>query len=329
MSSDAVERVERLCRSLFHKPRPRKDGEYRMLSPKIVATRMARILALLPPNTVPDRLMDRVHHIAASSSSSWRALDGQDGPLAVMLRDTDAGTRSPVINNLVVNLLFNIPRPPSKNLNLVVPCFYCERAAVATLRPRAFSAGRRGPGWAYVLLCNHHMRGGKAHKRLRQMGRWVANYPPYIPRPGRPPPPPRYDRLLEAREDIELDLRLAQNWKLTDANAEKTRRPGLKTEEMWRKTFPPKSETDVRWRIEMWLRAAAWAEIEAQYDASTLTSRIAGGKGGGILGGRPRNEDLRAVQQAKKMMRAGKSLRAAAAAVGMSAPTLSRRLKPR
>jgi DNA invertase Pin-like site-specific DNA recombinase len=92
---------------------------------------------------------------------------------------------------------------------------------------------------------------------------------------------------------------------------------------MWRKAAPP----SIDWRIEMLCRAAAWAEIEARFDASTRTSRIAGGKEGGILGGRPRNEDLRAVQQAKKMMRAGKSLRAAAAAVGMSAPTLSRRLK--
>ncbi len=319
-----MDTAERLCRSLFHRPRPRKDGEYRTLSPQIVATRMARILALLPPRSVPDGLMDCVHHIAASPSASWRALDGHHGPLALILRNTDAGIRSPVLNCLVSKLLFDIPRPPSKARD--VPCFYCERAAVATLHPRcAFSALRSGPGRSYVFLCDRHAPGGKTHQRLRRIGRWAANYPPHIYRPGFPPPPPRYDRLLEAREDIELELRLSGDWKLTGANARQPRKPGLKTEQMWRKDTPPESGLD--WFTEMSIRAAAWAEIEARYNAATRASRIVGGKKSGILGGRPRNEDSRAVQQAKKMIRAGKSLRATAAAVGMSAPTLSRRLR--
>lgn len=315
--------AERLCRSLFYRPRPRKDGEYRTLSPQIVAMRMARILALLPPHSVPDGLMERVHRIAMSSSTSWRALDGHRGPLALILRNTDTGTRSPVLDSLAAKLLFDIPRPPSKSPD--VPCFYCERAAVATLRPRAFSAGRHGPGWTYVFLCDYHAPGGKAHQRLKRIARWAANYLPHTHRSGRPPPPPRYDRLLEAREDMELELRLSGDWKLTDANARQPRKPGLKTENMWRKDTPPESGLD--WFTEMSIRATAWATIEAKYDAATRAARGLGGRNWGPRGGRPRNEDLRAVQQAKKMIRAGKSLRAAAAAVGMSAPTLSRRLK--
>lgn len=69
----------------------------------------------------------------------------------------------------------------------------------------------------------------------------------------------------------------------------------------------------------------AWRQIDEEYRQWVIEQRAQGGR----FGGRPRNDDDRAVARAKMLMKSGMSLRQAAAATGMSSPTLSRRLRIR
>jgi hypothetical protein len=69
--------------------------------------------------------------------------------------------------------------------------------------------------------------------------------------------------------------------------------------------------------------ALAWENVVRRYLCVVAGRR----RTAGALGGRPRHRDARLVTRARKLMVTGQNLQQAAAAVGMSAPTLSRRLR--
>jgi len=75
--------------------------------------------------------------------------------------------------------------------------------------------------------------------------------------------------------------------------------------------------------LELPIRILAHHNIIQRYDAAITQIR----RQNGATGGRPRNDHDRAVAKARQLMAKGQSLNQAAAAVGMSGPTLCRRLK--
>ena len=75
--------------------------------------------------------------------------------------------------------------------------------------------------------------------------------------------------------------------------------------------------------LELGVWILAYTHLTEQYQDDTRKGRRRNGR----HGGRPRLDDDRAVSQARDLMTHGQGLCKAAAAVGMSAATLSRRLR--
>ncbi len=92
-----------------------------------------------------------------------------------------------------------------------------------------------------------------------------------------------------------------------------------KTREWWAAYPFPWATFD----LELGVHILAHSHITKRYQHATLEARRQNGRNGG----RPRHDDDRAVAKARKLMERGQSLYKAAAAVGMSGPTLWRRLK--
>lgn len=284
--------------ALFHSPRKQAP-----LTQQLVAQRIVKILAVEEAdNNLPPGLLERAQRLASSPRTAWRGVIGLADPIIQM------SMRPPLLQRLMTQLLFNAYRQGIVRPG--VPCFFCERPG-GTYRLKPRHKHRVGPGWTYLFLCPRHKPGGEAHRRMVRMAVWAAQYPP------RRQGSPRYDLLLAAREEVEVELQIS-------GDVVPACRAGLATEKLWRAQCTPHG---VDWQQQMEIRAAAWAELGARYDRATHAVQVAGGRAGGHRGGRPCNTDARAVTRAKMMMQSGKSLCAAAEAVGMSAPTLSRRLR--
>jgi len=166
-----------------------------------------------------------------------------------------------------------------------------------------------------MITCARHSPADLGWRRLERIARWAAGWTA-------PSPPVRYDLLLDRLEDMELALLLDGHVDDRIADAlDRAKRVGIKTEEAWRSISPP----GISWQRQLAIRMTAWEQVEAQYDAFIRSRRAAGGYR--ARGGRPPKQDAHQVARAKRMMAQGAGLRAAAAAVGMSSATLSRRLR--